>query len=350
MLKLRSKSLGSAPAFSLAGLAFVALSCAGSHSTPGTSGGTGGDDTPTDTGGAPGKPPSQDAAEPGATGGAGDTGGSGEGGSATGGSGNGGEGSVDAGSGGTGQSDASGADKGPEATGGTSGGGPGMVLWEADTTLGTAAFEGIEEKPGKISVVDDPLGTYGKVFTMQVSQLAGYYKDRCETRGCRKKDGSTFRMTNGETYYIGWRSMWNPLPSTTWLAVFQIHGYGDVGCHAPLVLRTLSDGKLYMQHQQPDGASVDLWTAPLVLNKWHTFAVHFKLTDKPADAFLEFWYDGTQQMLKGGVMRYPAALWNCAWVNVKWGIYRHSTPGPGEAYMSRARIGTSFEAVDPTKP
>jgi hypothetical protein len=226
------------------------------------------------------------------------------------------------------------------------------VLWEATTSRGTDVFEGLERSPGDITVVSDPKGTYGSVYRYRTWDDSSYDKERCESRGT-KNSGGNFRVALGGTYYIGWRALWNPMPTNgSWVALWQMHGYGATGEGAPLVLRCLNgDGNLYLQNNV-NGTDVNFWHTALKLNTWNKFVVHVHMaTDNTG--WVELWYNGVQQTFINGSTRYNCPTWDNkagSYNLFKWGVYRSGTlngSGNATAYMSRARIGTSYSDVAP---
>jgi hypothetical protein len=225
------------------------------------------------------------------------------------------------------------------------------VLWEAATSRGTGVFEGLERFPGTIDVASDPLGRYGRVYRYHIWDLATG-KERCESRGTRRPDGSNLRLTRGGTYTIGWRAMWNPLPTPAgrWVALFQMHAYGQPGMGAPLVLRTLGDGRLYLQNDV-HGSNQHIWHTTLRKNTWQTFVLRVFLDPSPSRGWVELWYNGVRQTFYNGQQRFYCATHEDeagTYNRLKWGIYRTGpVSGDGFAYMSRARIGTTYADVAP---
>jgi Polysaccharide lyase len=233
---------------------------------------------------------------------------------------------------------------------------PGTVLWRADTALGPRAFEGVETAPGTVTVVNDPQGRYGSSFRYETWQNPDGSKARCESRGMREPNGSVFPLDSahvGQTFYLGWRALWSPLPTQTgaWIALFQMHvdGVGAGGLNVgPFVLRTLGDGQLHFQLISPDGSDRHIWNAPLPVNTWNSFVIGFRLS-RGSDGWVQFWYDGVPQRFTNGATTYPAAtLWGTH-DNVKWGIYRSGANHTGNAvaYLNHAELGTSYAAVAP---
>jgi hypothetical protein len=227
------------------------------------------------------------------------------------------------------------------------------VLWSADPGRGTRAFEAIEADPGTVAVAADPAGRYGPSFRYETWQelLAG--QGSCESRGLRRPDGSVLRLdaaVEGETFYLGWRSLWDPMPSqrSTTTVLFRLQGSGASGA-GPVVLRTVGDGALHLQLVSSDGAQRDIWTAPLALNTWNSFVLGFKLSRGNTDGWVEFWYNGAAQALSNGATRYPGTtLWGDR-ADVRWGVDRSGTKhiDNGVAWLNHAQLGTSYAAVAP---
>jgi hypothetical protein len=227
------------------------------------------------------------------------------------------------------------------------------LTWEANTSRGLSVFEGLEQSPGLIDIVNDPKGQYGQVYHYNIWDNADGSKDRCESRGHKLTDGTNMQLTRGNTYYIGWRSLWDGNVGTQsgkWVAVWQMHAYGGVGMGAPFVFRTLGDGILHLQNNVV-GTDIHIWNTPMVRNVWHRFVLHTHLDPSASVGWVELWYDGVQQKFINGETRYycpthedDAGTYN----KLKWGIYRTgSATGNWHAWMSRARIGTTFADVDP---
>src|SRR5512134_3865300 len=87
------------------------------------------------------------------------------------------------------------------------------VIWEGNTSRGNANFEGVELQPGRFGVVNDP--TVGSAFYCETYDGDPNYtgKQRCEMKGTKLPDGSIWRMSENGEYWVGWRSMWKPMPT-----------------------------------------------------------------------------------------------------------------------------------------
>ena len=231
------------------------------------------------------------------------------------------------------------------------------LFWEADSSQGTSVFEALEKAPGNVSLVSDPLGQFGTVYRYDTWDDPAYDKERCESRGTRV-NGSNFRLAYNNEYWIGWREMWNPMPTSgSWVAFWQMHGYGVTGQGAPLVLKCVNgDGNLYMQNGA-NGVDNLFWHVPFKTGVWQGFVVHVFLSTNPAVGYVELWYNGAKQTFNNGSQKLFCPTWDNVdgkWQDsynlLKWGVYRSATlNGDGDAstFMSDAKIGTSYADVDP---
>jgi len=234
------------------------------------------------------------------------------------------------------------------------------LYWEANSSLGTSVFAGlnIDEPGGTVTVTSDPLGQFGNVYQFYLpDEPSGFGKERTESSGT-STGGTEFRMSYNTGYYIGWRAMWNPMPiNPGWVALMQMHGYGVSGQGAPLVLRAVNgDGNIYMQNNA-NGVNVDFWHMPFKANVWQGFVLHVFLSTNPAVGYTEIWANGVLQTNINGTTRWYGPTWDNAdgvWQDsynkLKWGVYRSGAmdgKGSADAYMSEARVGSTYADVDP---
>ena len=226
------------------------------------------------------------------------------------------------------------------------------LTWEANTSRGLNVFEGLERSPGIIDMQNDPRGQYGTVYHYNIWDNADGSKDRCESRGHKLTDGTNYQLTKGNQYWIGWRSLYGDNIGSQpdrWVALWQMHSYGITGAGAPLVLRTLGDGILHLQNNV-EGTNDHIWNTPLQRNVWQRFVVHVNIQPN-STGWVELWYQGVRQNFTNGQNRINVPLADIesgAYNKLKWGIYRTGpASGNWHAYMSRARIGTTFADVDP---
>jgi hypothetical protein len=237
---------------------------------------------------------------------------------------------------------------------------PTGLLWSGDTARGTRVFDGLEKSPGTITVARDPLGQFGDSFRYETWQSRNGSKARCESRGLRLPNGEVFALDSskeGQVFYLGWRALWDPMPiqQGAWISLFQLHvsGVGKHGLNVgPFVLRTLGDGQLHFQLIAPNGSDRHIWNAPLVLNKWNSFVIGFKLSrtaSGPKAGWVSFWYNGVQQTFVGGSQQIATAtLWG-SHDNVKWGVYRSGANHTGHAvaWVNHARLATDYADAAP---
>jgi len=229
---------------------------------------------------------------------------------------------------------------------------PHSLLWAGNPAAGPAAnFQGLEESPGSITVANDPQGKYGSSFRYETWDWSNG-KERCESRGI-KVNGKNLNIDDsmvGRTLYIGWRALWQPMPTSSgrWISVFQLHisgpKPGEPGA-GPYVLRTLGDGQLHFQYTPPNGHDVHIWNAPFKTGVWQTFVIGFKVS-RGNDGWTSFWYNGVQQKFTNGSTVYNGPTLMGRQVNLKWGVYR-SGPNSGHAveWVNQPRLGTSYADV-----
>jgi hypothetical protein len=232
--------------------------------------------------------------------------------------------------------------------------------WEADTSRGTAVFEGldIDETGGTVTVASDPLGQYGNVYQFYLpDEPEGFGKERTESSGT-ETNGGYFRMAYNTGYYIGWRAMWNPMPiDPGWVALMQMHGYGVTGQGAPLVLRAVNgDNNIYLQ-ANANGVDTNIWHMPFRGDVWQGFVLHVFLSTNATVGYVEMWVNGVPQLFSNGQTRYYVPTWDNAdgtWQDsynkLKWGVYRSGDmdgKGSADAYMSGAAVGSTYSDVDP---
>jgi hypothetical protein len=226
------------------------------------------------------------------------------------------------------------------------------VLWTADPAKGPdEVFQSLEEHAGSITVTDDPKGRFGPSFKYQIGDEEG--KDRCESKGQQTADGEDLTFADpGKVYYVGWRSLWDPMSvDGGWVAFWQMKHYGSGPGGGPLALRTLHDGKLHLQYSFPRGGDEHIWSTDLKLGEWQSFVIGFEVArDGSGEGWLEFWYNGERQKFTNGATRYPVVLLrpNADYVTNKWGVYRSGkVSGAGTAYLNSAKVGTSYASVAP---
>ena len=225
------------------------------------------------------------------------------------------------------------------------------LLWAADPARGTDDFEGVETEPGEVNVVDDPEGKHGKTYRLHTSGKKSDPSEhvRVETRGHKTRDGKPLRFTEGDTVYVGWRSMWNPLPTAEkkWVILWQLKDYGSGAAAPPLSLCARGDGTLDLEHSNAGLKTTELWGTELDTERWYDFVVGITISKDPSKGKVDFWVDGKRQHLKGGDT-FKGATLRADWVTDKWGIYRDdAVKGPATAYLNSPKVGKSYKDVAP---
>jgi len=233
------------------------------------------------------------------------------------------------------------------------------LFWFADTTRGTKVFPTLDLAPGTVTVAPDPLGQYGDVYKYFLPDTnSAFGKERCESSGTETPTGE-FQPAYNTDYYIGWRAMWNPMPvNPGWVCLFQMHGYGVSGQGAPMTFRCVNnDGKLWAQNNA-NGINVDFLSIPFQTNVWQNFVVHTFLSTNWNVGYIEVWYNGVLQTNINGTTRWYGptwdnvdGVWQDSYNKFKWGVYRSGAmdgKGLATAYMSNAKVGSTYADVDPS--
>jgi hypothetical protein len=221
-------------------------------------------------------------------------------------------------------------------------------LWQADPSKGLKSFEGVETKPGAVTVVNS---IYGKAYRFATSgiKIDASTRVRVESRGQQTAGGSPLRFSrDGDVFYVGWRSMWGPLPTKkgNWVVLWQLKDYGSGAATPPLSIRARGNGQIDLEYADPALKTTQLWSAPLTLNHWNSFVIGFKVSKNPSKGWVQFWYNGKRQTLTGGTTQFKAATLRADFVTDKWGVYRSDgVTGAATAWLSNARVGLSYASV-----
>jgi hypothetical protein len=139
--------------------------------------------------------------------------------------------------------------------------------------------------------------------------------------------------------------------------LMQMHGYGVTGQGAPLVLRAVNgDGNLYFQ-ANANGVDTNFWHMTFHTNVWQGFVVHVFLSTNYSQGYVEVWVNGVLQTNNGGTTRWYGptwdnvdGIWQDSYNKLKWGVYRSGAmdgKGDATAYMSEAKVGSTYADVDP---
>jgi len=215
----------------------------------------------------------------------------------------------------------------------------GTVLWDGDASKGTGVFKILNnEGTATITAVTD--ATYGPVWRF----LKTAASNRCEAHGAK-----ALTAKEGDIWYIGWRSKLSWPQSLTTNALFQWKAYGaNLLQNYPIVIKTLN-GRLALEQYNPGSGGNSrtlLWTTPFAPDTWHTYVLAIKVSADINTGYLEFWFDGVQQMLSNGSMRFTCRTLDGDYCDPKWGVYG-ATGTEAINLVDSLRIGTTVSAVLP---
>jgi hypothetical protein len=211
----------------------------------------------------------------------------------------------------------------------------GTVIWDGDASKGTGIFKILNTESGAtITIVDDPAA--GRVFKF----LKPSGSNRCEAHGAKG-----FTAKEGDLLYIGWRAKLTMPTSLTTNAIFQWKAYGaNLQQNFPVVLKTLN-GKLSLEQFNPGGVRTVVWSTPLVTETWHRFVLGIKVSSDIKAGYLEFWYEGVQQMLPNNSTRFYCRTLDADYCDPKWGVYgAQDTEAANQ--VDGLRLATTREAAE----
>jgi len=249
----------------------------------------------------------------------------------------------------------------------------GQALWHADADADIDSGSNtrfMDKETGslpadRLSIVDDPLGRYGKVYRAHLTAAdvnAGH--NRAEWNEALLGDGDTALNLWGEDapattdLFIGWRSLFGNdvvVDSSHSNDGNYLQLKGDSSCGGPAIGMTIKSGRLTMRSEQyltaTDGVA---WNGPamssLLDNRWHDFVMRVGFA-KDNTGYLEVWLDGAPQTMVNGLTRihFPTVCPNDSEVFPKWGVYgMDEGTGAGPAHwLESPRIGTDYTAVVP---
>jgi hypothetical protein len=213
------------------------------------------------------------------------------------------------------------------------------LLWNGDASLGTGVFKVLDiDSMGSISAVTDAnAGTVWKLY----KPLNNH---RTELHAAKN-----YEAAEGSDIYIGWRSKLDMATNIQTNAVFQWKAYGsNMTQNYPIVIKTLSTGKLQLEFYSPGKILHILWNTPLTTNVWNDFVLHLKVSRDDTVGFIEFWYNGVMQTLNSSSTRYYARTLDADYCDPKWGVYG------GDAYtitnyVSAPKIGSTYADAAPAR-
>ena len=216
----------------------------------------------------------------------------------------------------------------------------GKILWDGDAAKGNQVWKVASniEGEGTISTITDP--TYG--LTWKFAKPLGSH--RTESHGAKG-----FQAAEGDDIYIGWRCKISMPPNINTNAVFQWKAYGDdMQQNFPVIISTTTGGDIHLMHYAPGQVGAELWKTQLKINVWNRFVLRLKISRDGTVGFIEFWYNGEKQMLKGGTQRYYGRTLDAEYCDPKWGVYG------GDAqlitnYVNTPRIASSYALAEHVK-
>ena len=239
------------------------------------------------------------------------------------------------------------------------------AFWHADAdTVGLDAFKGLQydtsppafSSETRLTVVDDPLGRYGRVYRAMLADGDRYDgKARSEFYGSVLPSGEERKLYADDDLFFGWRSMVTdgiaapPDRSNSGnLTQFK----GDSSCGGPAIGMTIKHGRLTLRSEQYENA---FWEGPAMSDfdgSWHDVVFHIYFSKDRAVGFVEFWLDGVMQTFVDGSTRYQIETMcpNDDYVRLKLGLYRSvdlERTGRAEHWIESPRMGATFAAVVP---
>lgn len=217
----------------------------------------------------------------------------------------------------------------------------------------------------RLSIVNDPIGVYGDVYSAYLTQAdlaAG--DNRAEFAQAYLGDGNT-KLKLGipdsaagstEDIYMGWRSLFGSDvlidPDTAnngnWLQL-----KGDSSCGGPAIGLTIKYGHLTLRSEQYlieyDKIA---WNGPLMADvadaDWHDFVLHVRFSKDASVGYLEVWFDGVAQTMSNGQTRiyFPTMCPNDTYVYPKMGTYSMDGGNP-QHLIESPRIGLTYASAVP---
>lgn len=212
------------------------------------------------------------------------------------------------------------------------------ILWDGTASNGTGVFK----------VLDiDSMGTIGTTTDANAGLVWKFYKPSNNHR-TEVHAAQGYQAAEGDDIYVGWRSKLDMPANIQTNAVFQWKAYGTgFTQNYPIVIKTLSTGKLQLEYYSPGKVLHILWNTPLQTNVWNDFVLHLKVSANASTGFIEFWYNGVMQTLNGTSTQYAARTLDVS-CDPKWGVYG------GDAstitnYVSNLKITTTYASAAPPR-
>src|SRR6185295_6747449 len=89
-----------------------------------------------------------------------------------------------------------------------------------------------------------------------------------------------------------------------------------------------------------------LWTIPLAAETWQTVVLAIKVSADIKLGYVEWWYNGQQQMLRNGSTRFVCRTWDGDYSDPKWGVYGASGSVVTN-YVTSLKLAGSYGEASP---
>jgi len=216
------------------------------------------------------------------------------------------------------------------------------VIWSATAT---SSFKSLEEQDcdgnyhsdngSSVTIVSDP--TYGNVFQ---------FRKVSDDRRCEAKGASGVTITQGQTYYIGWRFKLSSLVNDN--SIFQWKSYGSpMNQNYPFVIKMINN-QLNLEHYQSGGTRVTLWKQTVSANTWYSLVLRIYVSSSASSGTVQFWFggDSTPETLLTGGTSYTCKTFDGSTIDPKWGKYG-ACGTQIDSYVDDLKIGTTYADVVP---
>ncbi|MEY9886878.1 hypothetical protein ABIA31_000504 [Catenulispora sp. MAP5-51] len=201
----------------------------------------------------------------------------------------------------------------------------GKVLWKPNTAVGPSTFASVQCAPGDFKVVSS--GAKGKVW--QAVQPAG--QERCEALGPT--------LVAGQTFYVGWSAKVD-IADNDDRYIFQLKCDPSTGTANHPIEIDATNGRVRLQEWDTHHVAHPLWTAPIVNDQWHSYALKIHLAR--TGGTIDLWYDGTKQTFTTGSGTFTGTTYDGTSDYLKWGSY-HPSPGDAATTFTSPTMATTLQ-------
>jgi len=215
------------------------------------------------------------------------------------------------------------------------------VVWRGDfETQNLSQWASVDGLTSRLTIVSSPVrqGSYALRVELRSGDIA--------SNGNRNELVRTDAETEGTDRYYAWSTMFDAsYPSENkWQVFTQWHHSGC--CGSPPLEFDVNGETLSLARNPPpgNGATVALWSTPLVRGVWHDFVMHVIWSSNPDLGFIELWYDGSKVIVGKAVQTLFPGNVNY----LKQGLYRDSSiSAVGVVYHDGMTAGTTLADVAP---